>query len=81
MAAATACCSATYRNAFQTLAQASVIDHALAAELASWAGMRNVLVPMYTALDLDRVHAALSQTAPLRAFHAIAGRELARDAR
>jgi hypothetical protein len=33
-------------------------------------------VHLYTKLDLDRVHAALGQTAPLRAFHAIAAREL-----
>jgi hypothetical protein len=36
---------------------------------------------MYTALDLDRVHGALSETASLRAFHGIAARELAPDKR
>jgi uncharacterized protein YutE (UPF0331/DUF86 family) len=70
----------TYREAFAVLARAGVIDDRLRAELQSWAGMRNVLVHLYTTLDLDRVHAALGQTAPLRSFHAIVARELARDA-
>ena len=66
----------TYREAFTTLARAGVIDGALAADLAGWAGLRNVLVHMYTALDLDRVHAALAATAPLHAFGTAAAREL-----
>jgi uncharacterized protein YutE (UPF0331/DUF86 family) len=42
--------------------------------------MRNVLVHMYTSLDLDRIHAALGRTAPLRAFLAIAAKAMsARD--
>ena len=69
----------TYRDAFAILARAGVIDAALAAELQKWAGLRNVLVHMYTTLDLDRVHAALFATAPLRAFHGIAAREMARQ--
>jgi len=69
----------TYREAFLTLARANVIDSALAVQLQGWAGMRNVLVHMYTALDLDRVHAALSETASLCAFQAIVARELVRD--
>jgi uncharacterized protein YutE (UPF0331/DUF86 family) len=66
----------TYREAFTTLARAGVIDGALAGDLESWAGLRNVLAHMYTALDLDRIHAALGATAPLRAFGAVAAREL-----
>lgn len=61
----------TYRDAFAVLAREKIIDGALADELQGWAGLRNVLVHMYTKLDLDRVHAALSRTASLRAFHAI----------
>jgi uncharacterized protein YutE (UPF0331/DUF86 family) len=61
----------TYRDAFTVLATAGLIDRQLLTELQSWAGMRNVLVHMYTKLDLDRVHAALKLTAPLRSFHAL----------
>jgi len=67
----------TYREAFTTLARAGVIDAALSTDLEGWAGLRNVLAHMYTALDLDRVHAALGMTASLRAFGAVAARELA----
>lgn len=67
----------SYRDAFAMLARAGVIDAALARELEGWAGLRNVLVHVYTALDLDRIHRALRETAPLRAFHAVAARELA----
>jgi uncharacterized protein YutE (UPF0331/DUF86 family) len=61
----------TYRDAFAVLATAGLIDATLLAELQAWAGMRNVLVHMYTKLDLDRVYAALKLTAPLRTFQAL----------
>jgi uncharacterized protein YutE (UPF0331/DUF86 family) len=67
----------TYRAAFQSLTRAEVIDPDLARELEGWAGLRNVLAHMYTAIDLDRMHRALSKTASLRAFHRIAARTLA----
>ena len=67
----------TYRDAFSALARAGVVDSQLATALEGWAGLRNVLAHVYTALDLDRVHAALGDTAPLRSFHRIAARELA----
>lgn len=67
----------TYREAFTALAQANLIDGQMMKDLQSWAGLRSVLVHMYTTPDLDRVHAAWQHTAPLRAFHAIAARELA----
>ena len=70
----------TYRDVFAVLANAKIIDSQLLEELRAWAGMRNVLVHMYTELDLDRVHAALSRTAPLRAFHAIVAKALAEGA-
>jgi uncharacterized protein YutE (UPF0331/DUF86 family) len=64
-------------EAFGTLARAGVIPGDLASELGRRAGLRNVLVHVCTPLDLDRVCEATSRTAPLRAFHAIAARELA----
>jgi uncharacterized protein YutE (UPF0331/DUF86 family) len=67
----------TYREAFSVLARTGIIDGVLAKDLEAWAGLRNVLVHIYTDLDLDRVVAALSQSAPLVAFHAIASREFA----
>lgn len=67
----------SYRDAFALLARAGVLDPELGTALEGWAGLRNVLVHVYTALDLDRLHGALSRTAPLRAFHAIAAGELA----
>ncbi len=70
----------SYRQAFAELARAGIIDAPLSTELEAWAGLRNVLVHVYTSLDLDRLHAALFQTAPLRAFHAAAARELSAEA-
>lgn len=67
----------SYRHAFALLGQAGVIAPELAQQLSGWASLRNVLAHVYTALDLDRVHAALGQTAPLREFAAVAARELA----
>lgn len=64
----------TYREAFAVLARAKVVDGSLLAELQNWTGLRNV--HMYTKLDLDRVYAALAETAALRAFHAIVSRAL-----
>lgn len=69
----------SYRAAFQALARDGVIDDELARELGDWAGLRNVLAHIYTALDLDRVHAALSETAPLRKFHREAAAALAEE--
>jgi uncharacterized protein YutE (UPF0331/DUF86 family) len=66
----------TYREAFTVLTTAGVIDAQLAKELQSWAGLRNVLVHMYTKLDLDRVYAAISMTAPLRTFHTVVAKAL-----
>jgi uncharacterized protein YutE (UPF0331/DUF86 family) len=68
----------SYREAFALLGRAGVLDAGLASDLESWAGLRNVLVHVYTALDLDRIHQALAQTAGLRSFHALAARETAR---
>ncbi len=67
----------TYREAFTVLADAKIIDAELMQHLHAWAGLRNVLVHMYTKLDLDRVHAALRNTAPLRTLHAILAKAIA----
>ena len=60
----------TYRESFLALAQAGLIRPELATALAKWAGLRNILVHMYTVLDLDEIHRALGDTAVLREFHA-----------
>lgn len=67
----------TYRESFAVLARAGIVDDELMRELQAWSGLRNVLVHMYTTLDLDRVHAALGNTSSLRAFHRIVAKELA----
>jgi uncharacterized protein YutE (UPF0331/DUF86 family) len=69
----------SYREAFTLLARDGLLTPELAADLGRWAGLRNVLVHVYTALDLAHVHEALSNTAPLKEFHAIAARELLSD--
>ncbi|MCA8977713.1 MAG: DUF86 domain-containing protein [Planctomycetes bacterium] len=70
----------TYREAFAVLARAGIIDGALRDAMQQWAGMRNVLVHMDTSLDLDKVHAAIGNTAQLRSFHVVMARELASGA-
>jgi uncharacterized protein YutE (UPF0331/DUF86 family) len=65
----------TYRQVFPLLAGAGIIDARLCEELERWAWLRNVLVHIYTSLDLDRLHQALFETQALREFHAIAARE------
>lgn len=44
-----------YRNSFRLAAEAGVIPEELARDLAPSAGLRNVLIHEYTAIDLDRV--------------------------
>jgi len=67
----------TYRETFRALVKGGLIDVDLAEELEDWAGLRNVLVHVYTTLDLDRVHAALRETASLERFHAAIARAIA----
>ena len=68
----------SYREAFELLARANIIDAELATELQKWAGLRNVLVHVYTALDLERIHRALAQTGPLHTFQARIAGELSK---
>ena len=69
----------SYREAFRALATAGIIEPSLAQGLESWAGLRNVLAHVYTDLDLDRLHRALGETAPLRAFQRRVASELLKD--
>ncbi len=66
----------TYREAFTLLTRAGLIEPDLATQMGDWAGLRNILVHIYTSLDLDRLHEALRKTEPLKQFRAIAARLL-----
>lgn len=71
----------TYADAFRRLADAGVLDKALAARLARAAGFRNLVVHAYADLDLRRLHAIAVDGPPdLRAFLA-ALRDLASPVR
>lgn len=59
----------TYGDAFRALADAGVLDAALADRLARAAGFRNLIVHAYARLDLAKVHAIAAEgPADLRAF-------------
>jgi uncharacterized protein YutE (UPF0331/DUF86 family) len=47
-----------YRDAFRLLGEAGLLEAEIADELQGWAGLRNVLIHLYTKLDLDRLHHA-----------------------
>jgi uncharacterized protein YutE (UPF0331/DUF86 family) len=64
----------TYREVFAGLAQAGILDRALAARLQEAAGLRNLLVHGYAELDDRRIFAALGRLDDLRAFAAAAAR-------
>lgn len=60
---------ATYGEAFEKLAQAGLIESALARRLVRAAGFRNVVAHAYAALDMARVYRAAVEGPPdLRAF-------------
>jgi uncharacterized protein YutE (UPF0331/DUF86 family) len=68
----------SYREAFVRLAQDGLLTAAQSTALQGWVGLRNVLAHLYTAVDLDRLHAAMTEDkAILREFGRIAARELA----
>lgn len=59
----------SYAAAFRKLAEAGVLEAALAERLGKAAGLRNVIAHAYETLDLARVHAAARHgPADLRAF-------------
>ncbi len=60
---------ANYGEAFHKLADAQVIEPALAERLSRAAGFRNVVAHAYETIDMDRVFGAAAQgPADLRAF-------------
>ena len=70
----------TYRDAFVRLAQAGLITPTQSSALQGWMGLRNVLAHMYTAVDLDRVYAAMIEDkATLREFGRLAAHELGQE--
>ena len=63
---------ATYAEAFRRLADAGVLDDALAGRLVQAAGFRNAIVHGYESLDMKRVHEAASKGPDdFRAFLAV----------
>ncbi|MBI5479583.1 MAG: DUF86 domain-containing protein [Deltaproteobacteria bacterium] len=68
----------SYADAFHRLADAGFLDRALAARLAGWAGLRNVLAHFYPVVDYDRVHDALAEIGDLEAFAVLVAREVER---
>jgi len=47
---------ATYADVFRVLAEREVLEHDLAARMAAAAGLRNLIVHRYAALDWVRIH-------------------------
>ena len=66
-----------YRQIFEALSKAQLIDAGLAERLAEAAGLRNLLVHEYVDIDLDKVWQALGNLEDLRAFAAFAARQAA----
>ena len=58
----------SYRGAFLALASAAAIKPELAAAMADWASLRNVLAHFYPVIDLDKVWAALADLDELETF-------------
>jgi uncharacterized protein YutE (UPF0331/DUF86 family) len=64
-----------YRGVFASLAVAGILENELARRLGDAAGLRNLLVHEYTAVDHGRLWEALGDLDDLRAFAAAAARE------
>jgi uncharacterized protein YutE (UPF0331/DUF86 family) len=64
-----------YRGVFASLAEAGVLEKDLAARLGDAAGLRNLLVHEYAAVDHSKLWDALDDLDDLRAFAAAAARE------
>ncbi len=60
----------SYREAFLALGRSGRLSPDLAARLADWASLRNVLAHFYPVLELRRIHAALGELSDLRSFEA-----------
>lgn len=67
----------TYRDAFAILSRHGVLDATLAQRLQAWAGLRNVLVHAYLAIDHGIAWDAITRDLPeLRSFAAVAAARL-----
>lgn len=64
-----------YRGVFGSLAEAGIVESDLARRLGDAAGLRNLLVHQYTAVDHGRLWDALDNLDDLRDFAAAAARE------
>jgi uncharacterized protein YutE (UPF0331/DUF86 family) len=51
----------TYREAFEVLAAEGVLTPELSARMASWAGLRDVLVHLYLEVDHRMIHDAMTR--------------------
>ena len=51
----------TYREAFEVLHKEGLLDSDLAAQMADWAGLRNILVHLYLEIDHRLLHQFLQQ--------------------
>jgi uncharacterized protein YutE (UPF0331/DUF86 family) len=67
-----------YREIFEALSRAQLIDAGLAARLGEAAGRRYLLVHEYVDIDLDKVWEALGNLDDLRAFAGFAARQAER---
>ena len=62
----------SYGDAFHKLAEAGIVDAALASRLTRAAGFRNVVAHAYASVDMARVYGAAKEDPPdLRAFLAV----------
>ena len=67
----------TYKEAFDTLANAGLLPADLAEKLKGWVGFRNILVHMYLAIDHGLSYDAIvDELEDLERFAAFAAREL-----
>ena len=69
----------TYQDAFRRLSEAKLLDEALAARLAGWAGFRKVLAHSYAVIDYDRVFDALGEIGDLERFAAFVSARLSAE--
>jgi len=65
--------AATYQEAFRRLQQSGLLDAKLAARMAGWAGLRNVLAHQYATIDLARIaHTLNAELGDLEEFARVA---------
>ena len=70
----------TYREAFEVLHQEGLLDSEQAAQMADWAGLRNILVHLYLEIDHRLLHQFLQQDlGQVEAFARILAEAVARE--